>query len=1059
MAGQTGLTPQLSSFNEELASICSDPPPVTKSKMQSITDKAIKATKTYKHVVQNVEKFISKSEPKYKLAGLYVMDSIIRSSRHKNGPERDVYAPRFQKNIIVTFQHLAKSAMPKLQKEKSKKVIRYWRSGNIYPPNITDQLEKTIDNAINGGDGGVNNDQKRSGNDSMNNSHAEEPSSEANHAELIQQILANPNSEMAKSLTQMMDGEQRQQLESILGNMNKEKINESETPPAASSPPQNQADPWPPRSDRKDRDRRNSGNNWNNSFNRSPPNHLPQNGMTDGPPPPWNVGPPPPLPNTPIKRDSRDRSDSRNDDRSGDRPSYRDERSSRRRSRSPPGRGDRSRDTGRRSSPRKRSRSRSRDRSRKNNRSRSRSTDRSRHRDRDRSRRSRSRDRGSRSVRDKRSRSRDRTRSRRDDDKSSREKLCLPPKQPNKACIASRTIWIGNLNKTASKETVHTMVADSSSSDQIETIDHFPSRGCAYVVMKTRSSAFKTLQEMFQSRSRHEKRKVDWAMNSGVKNDKTICDLFNKNEGACFIPYDKLTNDIQELKQLATGGMIDIESLPENLQKELQSQAATIGTVDMDMEMEIDKETVNALQMIPGLQLPGQANMVQMPNIMMQNMMPNMQQGMQQGMQPGMQQMRPGMVQPGQPIFPGQPGMPQMMPMRPGQPMMIQPGQPFPPPGAQFQRMPMFQPPPADFTRGPPPGQNPQSPGMRGPAQMRGLPQHHEQGRWPGERQNGFDDRGGRGGFRGGRGGRGGNFQSPGRGGGRFNDDRGGGGRWGRDRSPDRGWGGGRGGGRGGRGGSRDRHNSDRSNDRGGRRDRSKSRSPKRDRSPRPTPPRRSPPADQMKSGWNSSPKASKPSRWGDASPKKESAGKGWGGALPDKNDSSKPETGSGWGSSPKQPVGTGGWGNEESKTDDQTKPEVPVSEPAQENVEPRPVPLPKPASVPTSVPVSVPDQPPVLNDEVPKPTPVPTPVPSTTQNDENTAINTKVSAPEPVPVVEPVPEPVSKPVSEPVSEPVPVVNPDPVVKEIKETSQDIAADIKIPEVPSESVAGEEQTS
>ena len=38
--------------------------------------------------------------------------------------------------------------------------------------------------------------------------------------------------------------------------------------------------------------------------------------------------------------------------------------------------------------------------------------------------------------------------------------------------------------------------------------------------------------------------------------------------------------------------------------------------------------------------------------------------------------------------------------MRPGQPMMIQPGQPFPPPGAQFQRMPMFQPPPADFTRG-----------------------------------------------------------------------------------------------------------------------------------------------------------------------------------------------------------------------------------------------------------------------------------------------------------------------------------------------------------------------
>ena len=52
--------------------------------------------------------------------------------------------------------------MPKLQKEKTKKVIRYWRSGNIYPPTITDQLDKIIDSAINGGDGGANNDQVNS---------------------------------------------------------------------------------------------------------------------------------------------------------------------------------------------------------------------------------------------------------------------------------------------------------------------------------------------------------------------------------------------------------------------------------------------------------------------------------------------------------------------------------------------------------------------------------------------------------------------------------------------------------------------------------------------------------------------------------------------------------------------------------------------------------------------------------------------------------------------------------------------------------------------------------
>ena len=47
-------------------------------------------------------KFISKSEPKYKLAGLYVMDSIIRKSRVDFGPDRDVYAPRFHK---VTYEN------------------------------------------------------------------------------------------------------------------------------------------------------------------------------------------------------------------------------------------------------------------------------------------------------------------------------------------------------------------------------------------------------------------------------------------------------------------------------------------------------------------------------------------------------------------------------------------------------------------------------------------------------------------------------------------------------------------------------------------------------------------------------------------------------------------------------------------------------------------------------------------------------------------------------------------------------------------------------------------
>lgn len=74
--------------------------------MAAITKLAMKAIKFYKHVVQNVEKFILKCKPEYKIPGLYVIDSIVRQSRHQFGPEKDVFAPRFARNMEDTFAHL-----------------------------------------------------------------------------------------------------------------------------------------------------------------------------------------------------------------------------------------------------------------------------------------------------------------------------------------------------------------------------------------------------------------------------------------------------------------------------------------------------------------------------------------------------------------------------------------------------------------------------------------------------------------------------------------------------------------------------------------------------------------------------------------------------------------------------------------------------------------------------------------------------------------------------------------------------------------------------------------
>lgn len=68
----------------------------------------------FKHVVYRVERFITKAPSEYKLAGLYVMDAMIRSSQ-RHTKEKDVYAPRFAKNLSSVFSQ-AYTACPEKDK-------------------------------------------------------------------------------------------------------------------------------------------------------------------------------------------------------------------------------------------------------------------------------------------------------------------------------------------------------------------------------------------------------------------------------------------------------------------------------------------------------------------------------------------------------------------------------------------------------------------------------------------------------------------------------------------------------------------------------------------------------------------------------------------------------------------------------------------------------------------------------------------------------------------------------------------------------------------------------
>ncbi|XP_044738014.1 SR-related and CTD-associated factor 4 isoform X2 [Chrysoperla carnea] len=131
------------SFNAELSSLYEVKPPISKAKMTALTRGAIKAIKFYKHVVQSVEKFILKCKPEYKVPGLYVIDSIVRQSRHQFGADKDVFAPRFAKNMQQTFANLFRC--PPEDKSKVIRVLNLWQKNQVFAPEVIQPLFDFVD--------------------------------------------------------------------------------------------------------------------------------------------------------------------------------------------------------------------------------------------------------------------------------------------------------------------------------------------------------------------------------------------------------------------------------------------------------------------------------------------------------------------------------------------------------------------------------------------------------------------------------------------------------------------------------------------------------------------------------------------------------------------------------------------------------------------------------------------------------------------------------------------------------------------------------------------------
>ncbi|KAM4043282.1 SR-related and CTD-associated factor 8 isoform 1-T5 [Anomaloglossus baeobatrachus] len=591
--------------SSQLYSLNDYKPPISKAKMTQITKSAIKAIKFYKHVVQSVEKFIQKCKPEYKVPGLYVIDSIVRQSRHQFGQDKDVFAPRFSNNIISTFQNLYRC--PSDDKSKIVRVLNLWQKNNVFkseiiqplldmaagipPPVVTPVFPSTA--AAIGNTPGT-------------------PATPVTPAHMVPgipdpwiaqitstdtlaavaQILQSPQGQQLQQLVQSLHVQQQKPQTSLLQALDAglvvqlQALTAQLTAAAAASNTLNPLEQSVSFSkklmDRFDFGDENSQNEdskkdvsqiplvpdaMNNSLFHQLAEHLQQQNLEH-------------LrhqflehQHTP-KMAALESQDMMSESENSATPSQDDsqafmEKEAQLHSSLSLQQEDmdieemqdvieelfEKEEKKMIKDEKSRARSKSRSRSPRKRRSRSRSGSRKRkHRKRSRSR--------SRERKHKTSRSYSSERRARDREKE-RLKKGLPPIRSKTLSVCSTTLWVGQVDKKATQQDLTNVFEEFG---QIESINMIPPRGCAYVCMVHRQDAFRALQKLSSGSCKIGSKiiKIAWALNKGVKTE--YKQFWDVDLGVTYIPWEKVKLD--DLDDFAEGGMIDQETVNNDWQSQ-----------------------------------------------------------------------------------------------------------------------------------------------------------------------------------------------------------------------------------------------------------------------------------------------------------------------------------------------------------------------------------------------------------------------------------------------------------------------------------------------------------
>ncbi|CAJ1065110.1 SR-related and CTD-associated factor 4-like isoform X2 [Xyrichtys novacula] len=560
----------VNAFNMELFSMIDMKPPISRAKMMSVTKSAIKAIKLYKHVVQIVEKFIKKCKPELKVPGLYVVDSIVRQSRHQFGVDKDVFGPRFLKNFTDTFQNLYHCS----EDDKSKiiRVLNLWQKNGVFDMDIIQPLM-----------------------DMANGSPVSAPAlqvpvdphpvmqptlTSASDAPAVPQL---PTPDALAAVAQLFQSPHGQELQRMLQSFqqaDKSLATISNNVPNPPQMPAAQLNQYNAHTETKSSlaekllDRFDYDDEPDDMMAKESTAHLqgiPENIFnhlhgqmlnTENVHPHMMTQPGGTEHGVGHGESQRipDGYPSLNEAHPHSQENSRESSALRREDRHRGyGRRSRSRSGSRAilhfffSSPRRR---------------RSRSSSRSR---RSRHRRSRSRSR----ERRWRSRSGSQDRGERERDRERRQKG-LPSIKSQRLSVCSTTLWVGQLDKKTQQSDVMSLLEEFG---QIESINMIPPRGCAYIVMVHRQDAYTALNKLSRGSYKVNQKpvKIAWALNKGIKQaHKKFWDV---ERGVTYIPWSKVK--VEELESYREGGILDAETLNPDWSNanDLQKPAAVNGAL------------------------------------------------------------------------------------------------------------------------------------------------------------------------------------------------------------------------------------------------------------------------------------------------------------------------------------------------------------------------------------------------------------------------------------------------------------------------------------------------